>query len=1226
MREYVSWFISELHVSDGVVLSADFENQGAHTLAKEYDPDGKRTVGVLTKPDRIPPGDEPAWVKILRNETEPLVNNWYCVKQPSSQDVARGITYLEARRRENEWFASTPPWSSLEPQYQRFLRTSYLTERLSLILSELIAKRLPKIQEELMNVIQETQEKLQALPKPPSSDPVGEVLQTLRNFERDLEHRVEGTPEEDGLLQTILPCQEVFKISIRRTAPQFVPWGETSTRELPEPAFLSNEHAAMDFGAGQNKIFVDEVLKRAQHARTRELPDNYPFVVQRAYIKEITQKWSMPAMNFFEDVYAILKYDLAKLVDAHFAHMGNGNAKQAIQMIVNDHLDEAAIRTKDRIQWLLELEQNPTTLNTHYYADYRDKFLAYYKAAPDHSDLLTMIQQGRSPTINGILSGLNDLGISATPTDLPKLLPADPKEAALTIMASVRAYFQVAYKRFVDMVPMTIDHEIVLGIQKGIYRALQEGLQITGPEGQDRCKSMLEERISVVTTRQETQDKMQRLQAARQELRRLIVQTDIDLPMIAVIGNQSAGKSSLIESISGITLPRSAGTCTRCPTECKLSHSDLPWSCVITLHFHTDSMGVPIPVCLVPFGSPIASKSLVEDHIRRAQRAILNPSQHSDDYLHDSFPEDNELSFSKNYVSLEISGKDLADLSFVDLPGLIASVGARGDDRDIELVKSLVTSYIEKPSCVILLTVACETDFENQGAYHLAKSFDPQGKRTVGVLTKPDRIPAGEEHRWLKIIRNETEPLTNNWYCVRQPSSQVLSSGITWAEARRQEEDYFTITQPWCSLESQSQNYLRTRNLTERLSIILSELVAKRLPEIQDELVNTIRETEADISKLPRAPSNDPVSEVLQALNAFSRELFRRVEGTPDANGLLQTIRPHQQAFRRAIRSTAPVFVPWEKKKIFFKTKKGKVEDAEDVEEVDNQTRPAKKIRIEQHIHIDEVLERAASACTRELPDSYPFVVQQAFIKEFTMKWRQPSMDLFDRVYTILKVDVVQLVEEHFAHMGKGLAKQSVLMIVNDHLDRAAIQTKAKIEWLLSLEQVPTTLNTHYFSDYKDKFLAFYRARRNNNDLMSKLKQAETTTQMQSTSMQPSPSKRTSTFGSSDPSQRDAIYKALSALSELALHIMASVRGYFQVAYKRFADMVPMAIDHEIILGLQRGIDEALREGLQITGPDGYSRCKSIVEEFSTIASARQELQKKMERLQAARQELRKLM
>jgi len=621
---------------------------------------------------------------------------------------------------------------------------------------------------------------------------------------------------------------------------------------------------------------------------------------------------------------------------------------------------------------------------------------------------------------------------------------------------------------------------------------------------------------------------------------------------------------------------------------------------------------------------------------------------------------------------LEISGKDLADLSFVDLPGLIASVGGGGNERDIELVKSLVTSYIEKSSCVILLTVACETDFENQGAHHLAKSFDPQGKRTVGVLTKPDRIPAGEEPRWLKIIRNETEPLVNNWYCVQQPSSQVLAKGITWTEARRQENEYFTVTQPWCSLESQYQSYLRTSNLTERLSIILSELVAKRLPEIQDELVNTIRETEEKISKLPRAPSNDPLGEVLQALNVFSRELSRRLEGTPDEHGLLQTIRPHQQAFRRAIRNTAPNFAPWEKKKAGKKTPKASFLQDEEEEEDENenendnvslggkgddrgsnrkasvspstgdhQTHPATKTtRVDPIIYIDEVMRRAHSACTRELPDSYPFIVQETFIKEITKKWKRPAMDLFDRVYTILRADVEQLVEQHFAHMGKGTAKQSVLMIVNDHLDRAATRTKSMIEWLHSLEQVPSTLNTHYFSDYKDKFLALYRAWRIDSDLLSKLKQTETTTTL-------SPS----AFGSSRAqlAQQDSyqsVNKVLSGLSEIgisvkatelakllppdpmepALNIMASVRAYFQVAYKRFADTVPMAIDTEIVLGLQRGIDEALREGLQITGPDGYNRCKSMVEEFSNIASARQEVQKKMERLQAARQELKRLM
>ncbi|KAF9036367.1 hypothetical protein BJ165DRAFT_1533196 [Panaeolus papilionaceus] len=69
------------------------------------------------------------------------------------------------------------------------------------------------------------------------------------------------------------------------------------------------------------------------------------------------------------------------------------------------------------------------------------------------------------------------------------------------------------------------------------------------------------------------------------------VQVDIDLPQIAVIGSQSAGKSSLIQSISCITLPRESGTCTRVPTECRLSRSDSRWQCTVSLRFITDKRG-----------------------------------------------------------------------------------------------------------------------------------------------------------------------------------------------------------------------------------------------------------------------------------------------------------------------------------------------------------------------------------------------------------------------------------------------------------------------------------------------------------------------------------------------------------------------------------------------------------------------------------------------------------
>ena len=99
---------------------------------------------------------------------------------------------------------------------------------------------------------------------------------------------------------------------------------------------------------------------------------------------------------------------------------------------------------------------------------------------------------------------------------------------------------------------------------------------------------------------------------------------------------------------------------------------------------------------------------------------------------------------------------------------------------------------------------------------------------STGVLTKPDRIPPGEEARWLRFIRNEQEPLMNHWYCVKQPGSQTLQSGISWAEARSQENDFFASTQPWSNVEAQYQKFMRTANLTRRLSTILSELISKR--------------------------------------------------------------------------------------------------------------------------------------------------------------------------------------------------------------------------------------------------------------------------------------------------------------------------------------------------------------------------------------------------------------
>lgn len=78
------------------------------------------------------------------------------------------------------------------------------------------------------------------------------------------------------------------------------------------------------------------------------------------------------------------------------------------------------------------------------------------------------------------------------------------------------------------------------------------------------------------------------------------------------------------------------------------------------------------------------------------------------------------------------------------------------------------------------------------------------------------------------------------------------------------------------------------------------------------------------------------------------------------------------------------------------------------------------------------------------------------------------------------------------------------------------------------------------------------------------------------------------------------------------------------VAYKRYVDYVPMAIDHELVLGLDKGgaLESVLLKGLGVTGPDGQRRCREFLQEPPNVVTRRQELQKRWERLDTAKKEL----
>lgn len=246
---------------------------------------------------------------------------------------------------------------------------------------------------------------------------------------------------------------------------------------------------------------------------------------------------------------------------------------------------------------------------------------------------------------------------------------------------------------------------------------------------------------------------VRKLVQAVQDLRHLGVEDLVlPLPKICVVGDQSAGKSSLIEGISGIKVPRHAGTCTRCPLEINLIEcpdTDSQWTCKITLvtRYVHDSELLQRATKSRPLGPWIAqdradkfhfatlnSKAQVEDALYRAQLAILNVGNAHENYMLGlPLPKDNfKVKFSPNVIQLEISGPDLPNLSFYDLPGVINVSEVADEEYLVTLVKNLVKGYISTSDCINLLAIPMTDDPANSSASRLIRDVKGASGRTIG--------------------------------------------------------------------------------------------------------------------------------------------------------------------------------------------------------------------------------------------------------------------------------------------------------------------------------------------------------------------------------------------------------------------------------------------------------------------------------------------------------------
>ncbi len=297
-------------------------------------------------------------------------------------------------------------------------------------------------------------------------------------------------------------------------------------------------------------------------------------------------------------------------------------------------------------------------------------------------------------------------------------------------------------------------------------------------------------------------DKIKQLHETLGELQTLGIQQDVSLPELVLVGDQSAGKSSLMSAFSGICIPRAEGACTRCPIHIRLSQA-ARWSCKISLHDDYQyrpapnaggRVAAPRVTKTQPFGPWFPKPRVVKDFttfdkyepesveqaLRWAQTAILNPTKDHTMFrpgigpIWKTTPLDDaetqtEAAFSPNAVALDVSGPGLVDLSFYDLPGVFKNARLDEDEYLVKVVENLAAKYIGHEQAIIIWAVPMNADPENSSTFSIIRQKGAQA-RTVGVMTKADLLPPGGYNQWLSMLRGQQHRVGRGYFITARPS------------------------------------------------------------------------------------------------------------------------------------------------------------------------------------------------------------------------------------------------------------------------------------------------------------------------------------------------------------------------------------------------------------------------------------------------------------------------
>lgn len=310
------------------------------------------------------------------------------------------------------------------------------------------------------------------------------------------------------------------------------------------------------------------------------------------------------------------------------------------------------------------------------------------------------------------------------------------------------------------------------------------------------------------------------------QLRECGVSEDISLPQLVVVGDQSSGKSSVLEALTQIPFPIASTLCTRYATQINFRRA-VDERIVVTIvpSKHSESGRANLLRKFSRTPKHLTPESFAEILAEASEAMGLpRPGQEC--------PVGSEARFSDDVLRIELCGPSRLHFSVVDVPGLFHCATAHQTEEDALIVENMVKGYIGESRTIILAVASAINETANQQVFRLAKEADPKGLRTVGLLTKPDAVQAGDEDRVIDVALNRVTHLNHGWFLVRNRSTDDVKKGVT-LEGRLHNERAFFQTVPWRSLDK---DRVGIQSLEVFLRKLLHNHVRKEYPILVKEL------------------------------------------------------------------------------------------------------------------------------------------------------------------------------------------------------------------------------------------------------------------------------------------------------------------------------------------------------------------------------------------------------